>query len=210
MAKFDDRVERIRDRILDVPEVPGDLTQLHSPGAEKRGGQKTATQAAVLIGLVQRQNEISVLYTERSANLRAHSGQVSFPGGRMDPTDRDVAHTALREAEEEIALNPAHAEIIGYMPNFFTHTNYLITPVVAAIYPKDPFVPNPGEVASVFELPLPMIASEASYEPQTLQGALGGEFKTWRINHAGPTVWGMTAHLTRLFRDRALHEGEDW
>jgi len=209
VAKTDDRVERIRARILDVPEETGDLAELHSPFAVERGGPDKATRAAVLIGLVHRQDAISVLYTQRSANLRSHSGQVSFPGGRMDATDRDSAHTALREAEEEIALNPTQAEIIGYLPNFFTHTNYLITPVVAAIYPQQSFVPNPSEVASVFELPLPMIADDSSYVSEVLREP-GRRFKTWRIGHAGPTVWGMTAHLTREFRDLALHEGERW
>lgn len=209
MAISDDRIERIRARILQAPEPPGDLSRFNAPGAVARGGREQVTQAAVLIGLVQRRDDISVLYTERSAKLRAHSGQVSFPGGRMDDTDRDVAHTALREAEEEVALNPSHAEILGYMPNFFSHTNYLITPVVAAVYPDDPFVPNPGEVASVFELPLPMIADEKSYAPEVLTGS-GQKFNTWRIGHAGPTVWGMTAFLTRQFRDRALHDGDVW
>lgn len=206
----DDRIARIRARLLELPEPAGDLSQYSVDMPIHVGDDARLTKhAAVLIALVQRDADISVLYTERASGMRVHSGQVAFPGGKADPTDRDIAHTALREAEEEVALVADDAQIIGYLPNFFAQSNYLITPVVARVQPRTPFVPNPGEVESIFELPLRHIANGASYQSEIL-GRNGYQFHTWRMAHEGPTVWGMTAYLTRRFRDTALHEGEDW
>lgn len=205
----DDRIERVGSRLLDLPEPAGDLSRFKPTVDLDNGSARPTRHAAVLIALVQRDDDISVLYTERSAALRAHSGQVAFPGGTVDETDRDIAHTALREANEEVAMDASDAQIIGYMPNVFAQSNFLVTPVVAVVRPRAPFVMNPDEVETIFELPLGHIADAASYEPQTL-GNEKFKFRTWRIAHTGPTVWGLTAFMTRSFRDRVLHEGEDW
>jgi 8-oxo-dGTP pyrophosphatase MutT (NUDIX family) len=159
--------------------------------------------AAVLIGLVERPEGHAVLYTQRSATLRNHSGQIAFPGGKIDPEDADAAAAALREASEEVALSPPEAQILGYLPNYYTGTNYLITPVVAAIRPTRPFLPNPGEVDFVFEVPLDLLLRGESYH--TLRLTRGGvEHTTWQINYDGRRIWGITANLTRRFFDLAL------
>lgn len=162
--------------------------------------------AAVLIALVRRPEGHTVLYTERSSDLRSHSGQVAFPGGKIDPADAGAAAAALREAQEEVGLAPHEAEILGYMPPYFTGTNYLITPVVAEVHPSGPFVPNPGEVHSVFEVPLTRILDARTYGRFRISRA-GQEHSTWQIDHEGHTIWGITANLTRQFRDLVL--GED-
>lgn len=161
--------------------------------------------AAVLIALVRRPEGHTVLYTERSPDLRAHSGQVAFPGGKVDREDAGVAAAALREANEEVGMAPGDARILGYMPTYYTGTNYLITPVVAEVDPSGPFVPNPGEVHSVFEVPLSRILDAASYGRFRIKRA-GKEHLTWQIDHDGHLIWGITANLTRTFRSLALGE----
>lgn len=159
--------------------------------------------AAVLIALVRRAEGLSVLYTERSPDLRAHSGQIAFPGGKVDPTDIDAADAALREAWEEVALQREDARVLGYLPLYYTGTNYLITPVVAAVEPTAPFLPNPGEVRSVFEVPLAYLQNPASYSTYRIDRN-GRQHSTWRIEHGGLVIWGITANLTRHFHDLAL------
>lgn len=156
--------------------------------------------AAVLIALVRRPEGLTVLYTERSPDLRAHSGQVAFPGGKVDAGDADVAAAALREAHEEVGMARSDARILGYMPTYYTGTNYLITPVVAEVHPSGPFVPNPGEVHSVFEVPLRRLVDPASFGEFRISRN-GKEHRTWQIDHDGHRIWGITANLTRLFAD---------
>lgn len=161
--------------------------------------------AAVLIALIRRPEGRTVLYTERSPDLRAHSGQVAFPGGKVDAGDVDVTAAALREAFEEVGLERDDATVIGFMPTYFTGTNYLITPVVATVEPSGPFVPNPGEVHSVFEVPLQRILSPESYGEFRITRN-GKEHRSWQIDHDGHRIWGITANLTRRFRDLVMHE----
>ena len=164
--------------------------------------------AAVLIALVRRSSGYTVLYTERAGSLRKHSGQVAFPGGRIDAEDQDAGYAALREANEEVALHPADAEILGYMPYYYTGTNYFITPVVAIVDPRAPFVPNPGEVDAVFEVPLQLLIDERSYGTFRVHHR-GQERQSWQIDHDGHRIWGITANLTRRFRDMVLTGGAE-
>lgn len=161
--------------------------------------------AAVLIALVRRIEGLSVLYTERSPDLRAHSGQIAFPGGKVDASDASVAAAALREAWEEVGLVGEDARILGYLPLYYTGTNYLITPVVALVDPSGPFVPNPGEVRSVFEVPLDYLMAPNSFTTFHIKRG-GREHSTWQIEHGGLVIWGITANLTRRFFDTALRE----
>jgi 8-oxo-dGTP pyrophosphatase MutT (NUDIX family) len=156
--------------------------------------------AAVLIGLIERPEGSTVLYTRRSADLRAHSGQVAFPGGKIDPTDIDAGDAALREAFEEVGLLRHEARILGYMPTYFTGTNYLITPVVANVRPTRPFVPNPREVDAVFEVPLARLLSGDAFARIDVTRN-GRSHETWTIDHEGHRIWGITANLTRRFHD---------
>ncbi|MBJ3783352.1 CoA pyrophosphatase [Devosia sediminis] len=167
--------------------------------------ERPPVPAAVLIALVRRPEGHTVLYTERSPDLRAHSGQVAFPGGKIDRTDAGPAAAALREAHEEVGMEPGDATVLGYMPSYYTGTNYLITPVVAEVTPSGPFVPNPGEVHSVFEVPLSRILAVDTYGRFRISRG-GKEHSTWQIDHDGHVIWGITANLTRQFRDRIMGE----
>jgi 8-oxo-dGTP pyrophosphatase MutT (NUDIX family) len=201
LAGSDDLIGRIESRLLRRPEVPD--AGLKPDWQPEKPFERPPVDAAVLIGLVRRATGLSVLYTERSPDLRSHSGQIAFPGGKIDPTDIDAGAAALREANEEVGLDAADARILGFMPPYFTGSNYMITPVVALIEPSGPFVPNPGEVKSVFEVPLEWLMDDRNYGTYRISRA-GVEHTTWQIAHGDLVIWGITANLTRRFHDMAL------
>jgi 8-oxo-dGTP pyrophosphatase MutT (NUDIX family) len=203
----DELIDRIGRRLLAVPEVLEGGAPFLPDWQPEVPHDRPPVPAAVLIALVRRPEGYTVLYTERSPDLRAHSGQVAFPGGKIDPTDSGPGAAALREAWEEVGMEPGDAPILGYMPHYYTGTNYLITPVVAEVVPHNRFVANPGEVDALFEVPLRRIAEETSFATFRVNRR-GVEHTTWQIDHEGHRIWGITANLTRRFRDLAL-AGED-
>ncbi|WP_051332317.1 CoA pyrophosphatase [Cucumibacter marinus] len=207
MAEWDEDIERIAGRLLAAPQ-PRDETDTREFGPTPPFNRHRPTlDAAVLIALIRREDDLHVVYTERSADLRSHSGQISFPGGKIDPGDEDAAAAAVREAEEEIAMRPSDARVIGFLPNYLTGTNYHITPVVADVSPTAPFRANPEEVAGFFEVPLAHLREPENYRRHVFHPG-GREVKTWRIDFGEHAIWGITAHLTRLFRQMAL-EADD-
>ncbi|MDB5589237.1 MAG: CoA pyrophosphatase [Devosia sp.] len=198
-------IDRIAARLLSAPPALAEARNLVPDWTPPQPFDRPPVAAAVLIAIVARPEGHTVLYTERSPDLRSHSGQVAFPGGKIDPDDLDAADAALREAHEEVGMERADATVLGFMPTYFTGTNYLITPVVATVIPSRPFVPNPGEVHSVFEVPLARILNAASYAQFRFERG-GRSGQTWQIDHDGHRIWGITANLTRLFRDLAYDE----
>jgi 8-oxo-dGTP pyrophosphatase MutT (NUDIX family) len=124
-------------------------------------------RAAVLVGLVDRGQGWSVLLTLRSADLADHAGQISFPGGRIEPEDPDAIHAALREAEEEIGLPMNHVETVGRLDTWLTGTGFEITPIVGLVRPPDAYVPDPIEVAEIFEVPLDFILDPRNHQRRT-------------------------------------------
>lgn len=203
MAVSQDLIGRIEARLLRRPEEAGQEAELTPDWQPDVPFDRPPVPAAVLIGLVRRPAGLSVLYTERSPELRSHSGQIAFPGGKIDAGDADAADAALREAWEEVELDRADARVLGYMPRYFTGSNYLITPVVAVVEPRRPFVPNPAEVRAVFEVPLDWLMNLRNYGTYRIRRD-GREFTTPQIRHGDFTIWGITANLTRRFHDLAL------
>jgi 8-oxo-dGTP pyrophosphatase MutT (NUDIX family) len=202
LSADDQLIARIASRLLAAPEaIPSG--QLQPDWVPDVPPVRPPVPAAVLIGLIRRPEGVSILYTERSPDLRSHSGQIAFPGGKIDPEDAGPGAAAIREAGEEVAMQAGDARILGYMPLYYTGTNYLITPVVAEVVPGGPFVPNPGEVRSVFEVPLSYLMEPGSYSTFRIQRG-GKEHSTWQITHSGLVIWGITANLTRRFHDLAL------
>ena len=154
--------------------------------------------AAVLVSFLQGR-ERGVLLTKRTAHLAKHPGQVSFPGGRIDPGDGSPEAAALREAQEEIGLDPAHVDIAGRLGDYVTGTGYRITPVVALL-PKGAelddlaLVPSPDEVAEVFALPLSVLLDPAA--PQRRRAHYRGRWREfWVWPHPDHYVWGATAAI---------------
>jgi 8-oxo-dGTP pyrophosphatase MutT (NUDIX family) len=201
----DELIEKIRLRLLASPQA-AEVTATLAPDWMPEGGfSGPPRDAAVLIAIVRRGDVLSVLYTERSPELRSHSGQIAFPGGKIDPEDDGPGAAALREAEEEVGLAREDARILGYLPAYFTGSNYLITPVVAEVRPSRDFVPNPGEVKSVFEVPLSRISSEAGFGTFHIRRK-DQEHTTWQIAHGKLVIWGITANLTRRFYELVLKD----
>lgn len=169
---------------------------------ERRFVDRDPVAAAVLVPLVMREG-LSLLLTERGRHLSTHSGQIAFPGGRSDDTDRDPVHTALREAEEEIGLAASHVEVLGTLPVYVTGSAYRVTPVVALVRPGFELRPNPDEVADVFEVPLHFLMNPANHRRHKVD--LGGGERQWLSmpwvdeRRAERFIWGATAGMLRNF-----------
>ena len=156
----------------------------------------TVRTAAVLIGLVERPDGLTLLLTQRTAGLRDHAGQVAFPGGKMDPDDASPAATALREANEEIGLPADRVEVLGYLDAYLTRTGFRIVPVIARVTPPFEMVLNPAEVVEAFETPFAFLMSEANH--QLLERSWQG--RTWQFyafEHGDRRIWGITAGMIR-------------
>lgn len=151
------------------------------------------TPAAVLIPVIARP-EPTLLLTLRHGGLRRHAGQVAFPGGRVDATDADAVAAALREAQEETALDPRHVELLGAIDGYRTGTGYDVTPVVGIIPPDLPLVPAADEVESLFEIPLATALDPARHLRRS--GEWQGRVRTYYVIDAGPhLIWGATAGM---------------
>ena len=157
-------------------------------------GDEELTPASVLFPIVLRETGPSVLLTQRTEDLRDHPGQISFPGGRVEPEDASPAHTALREAREEIGLLEHHVEVIGYLPEYRTITGYRIMPVVAFVRPPFALHPDSREVAEVFEVPLSFLLDSANHKRHTIQ--LQGKVRDFfAVPYGDRFIWGATAGI---------------
>ncbi len=171
--------------------------------AEPKFSDRVPAHAAVLIALVLRE-EVTVLLTQRTAHLSTHSGQIAFPGGKVDDTDVDATAAALREAREEIGLAAHYVEVLGTLPTYTTGSAYIVTPVVALVHPGFSLAPNPDEVADVFEVPLGFLMNPGNHRRHKLEWQ--GEQREWlSIPYHDATgerfIWGATAGMLRnLYR----------
>jgi 8-oxo-dGTP pyrophosphatase MutT (NUDIX family) len=161
--------------------------------------RKVPVPASVLVPLVMR-SELMVLLTHRTAHLSSHSGQVAFPGGKADPGDANAIATALREAQEEIGLVADAVEVIGTMPTYTTGSAFVVTPVVALVDPLATFLPNPHEVAQVFEVPLAFLMNPAHHRRHRVEWE--GAQREWlsmpyHDGHNEHFIWGATAGMLR-------------
>ncbi len=154
--------------------------------------------AAVLVPLVAHAGEPSLLLTLRTAHLHDHAGQVSFPGGRVDPEDSDAIATALRETEEEIGLARKHIEVIGSLPDYQTGTGFTVTPVVALVHPPFELAADTFEVAEIFEVPLSFLMNGANHELRSAEMPnRPGRRSFYAMPYGDYFIWGATAAMLR-------------
>ena len=162
----------------------------------KRQAAGKVTRAAVLIPLLLKNDGISVLLTQRTDHLHDHAGQISFPGGRMDPGDSDPTDTALRESQEEIGLDPQGVEIIGHLPQYLTVSGYSVTPVVALVKPQAEYALDAFEVADIFEVPLHFLMDPANHQVRVWESDQGGR-RFYSMPYENRFIWGATAGMLR-------------
>jgi len=161
--------------------------------------------AAVLVLVYEHHGRHHVVFQKRTEHLRDHAGQISFPGGRAEEIDADAVHTALREAEEEVGLAPAHVDVIGMLPVYTTVTGFHVTPVVALVRPGFTLAIDSFEVAEAFEVPLAFLMDPAHHRRHAFE--FGGERRQflsmpWQgVDAAGQPreyfIWGATAAMLR-------------
>jgi len=150
--------------------------------------------AAVLVPVVRREKELTVLFTRRTAHLHDHAGQISFPGGRTEPGDAGAAETAMRETREEIGLAAERVEVIGELPQYVTVTGYRVTPVVGLVTPPLDLRPDDFEVAEVFEAPLAFLLDPANHQRNHVLFD-GRERYYYAIPYQTHYIWGATAGM---------------
>jgi 8-oxo-dGTP pyrophosphatase MutT (NUDIX family) len=163
--------------------------------------------AAVLVPLIDRPEGLTVLLTQRASQLAKHAAQIAFPGGRLDDSDPDVASAALREAREEIGLDPACVNVFGYLPDHLVISGYRVTPVLSLVSPPLALTLNPAEVADVFEMPMSHVFDRANHKAR-LRRVGDEDMLLYDIPWQQQNIWGATAGML-LTLVRMVEEGPD-
>jgi 8-oxo-dGTP pyrophosphatase MutT (NUDIX family) len=165
---------------------------------QNEAGRQTLKPAAVLLLVVNHAQAPAVLFTQRTAHLADHAGQIALPGGRRDASDATPERTALREAEEEVGIASDRVQILGRLPEYRTSTGFAVTPVVGWAEPPMTYRPDPHEVADVFEVPLAFLLDERNhrYESAFFKGRLR---HYWAMPYGERFIWGATAGMLVTF-----------
>ena len=172
-----------------------------NPGHPRVTGLRNLRDAAVLIPVVDHGAEASVILTKRSEKLTSHSGQVAFPGGRIDATDASAEAAALREAEEEIGLDPGHVEVVARMPDYVAGSGYRIVPVLGIVRSGFTLARNPDEVDVIFEVPLRFLMNPANHARESLE--FNKQLWTYYdMAYGKQRIWGVTAGIIRTLYER--------
>jgi 8-oxo-dGTP pyrophosphatase MutT (NUDIX family) len=152
--------------------------------------------AAVLVPLVMRKGGLQLILTKRAGHLNAHAGQIAFPGGRVEASDADFGAAALREAHEEIGLDPRLVTLIGMSDAYETVTRFAVTPVVGLVEPYATFEAEPSEVDAIFEVPFAFVMDTANHQPQS-RTYNGVERQFYAMPYGEHYIWGATAGMLR-------------
>ncbi|MGV6806980.1 MAG: CoA pyrophosphatase [bacterium] len=162
--------------------------------------------AAVLIPIVKKMSSPTIVLTKRAEHLNSHSGQVAFPGGKLEPQDADLMQTALRETHEEIDLHPTAVEVISELPPYYTHTYQGVVPFVGLVEPEYQFYANPDELDAVFEVPVEFLANPENLTrfPYRIDGM---EYGLPCYRYHGFTIWGFTLAILVGFLNYTLNAG---
>lgn len=177
----------------------GDFTL--NPDFHKWVMSKAVKDAAILMPMVERDGEISLLLTKRADKLNAHSGQIAFPGGKIDAGDEGPEAAALREAEEEVGLANHHVEVLGRLPDYYTGSGYKIAPILGIMNADALVEANPDEVDYIFEVPLSFLMNPKNhiYGSREFEGK---ERFFLEMPFEGHYIWGITAGMIHVLYDR--------
>lgn len=160
--------------------------------------------AAVLVPVVDRGDEATVLLTQRSSKLRQHAGQVAFPGGRIDPDDETPEAAALREAEEEVGLDASFVEIVGRLPFYYTGSGYRVLPILSVVKPGFLLTINEDEVDDAFEVPLSFLMNTENHQ-RASRFWMNQKRHFLRMPYQQYNIWGVTAGIIRMLYERLYH-----
>jgi len=163
-------------------------------GAGAPGVSLKRTSAAVLVPILPKHDELTVLLTKRTKDLDKHPGQVAFPGGRMEQSDADVVEAALREAEEEVGISPDRVDVLGCLDPYLTITGFEVVPVVGLVPPPHAFHPEPTEVAGIFEVPLNFLMNPANHQ-KVRRKVKGLDRAYYAMPYESHYIWGATAGM---------------
>lgn len=158
-----------------------------------------AVPAAVLVPLFLKEGEYHLLFTKRTSNMTHHSGEISFPGGVVEPQDRDREETALRETFEELGIPPEDVEVLGVLDDFRSIHDYLVTPVVGLVEREAPLAVNPREIERVIEVPLAHLFEEGVLTVEHWPPWKEGERPVYFYSYQGDEIWGLTARILKQF-----------
>ena len=185
--------------LAEPPSGPATGEQVLNPGlfADESGFR----DAAVLVPLIAHETGLTALLTLRTPDLAVHGGQIAFPGGKIDPSDENPAAAALREAREEVGLDPAGVTIVGYLDRYLTGTGYRITPVVGRVAPDPMLALNPQEVQEAFEVPLTFLMDPRNHRRGS-RVFRGRERHFYEMPFEGRYIWGITAGIIRGLYER--------
>jgi 8-oxo-dGTP pyrophosphatase MutT (NUDIX family) len=200
----DDLRERILRRFADS-QPRHELADWRLLGVDAERSQRLAKHfppnpvaAAVLMPIVDRPEGMTMLLTQRASHLARHAAQISFPGGRVEQDDRDIASAALREAHEEIGLDPARVRVFGYLPDHLVISGFRVTPVLGLVAPPFSLELNPAEVAGIFEVPLSHVLDSANHKAR-LRRVGDEDMLLYDIPWEGQNIWGATAGMLLTF-----------
>ncbi len=199
----------IRERMADTQMPDDPLAVVMPPGSRewpedlRRKMCENLKPAGVLIPIVEHEDDLSVLLTQRSTGLKNHAGQVSFPGGRMESADADITQTALRETHEEVGIEPDRVDIAGYLPPMLTVTGYAVTPIVGFVAPAISLTLDRSEVELAFEVPLSFLMDENNQQSSQRE-VRGVIVPIIEFNYDHQRIWGVTANILVELRNILL------
>ncbi len=207
-------LDGLRARLIENLDPAADWTPERGPARSDydlnpgwRPPKATLNAAAVLVPIIATSDGVSVLMTRRADTLASHTGQIAFPGGRLDPGETAL-DAALREAWEEVALDPADVEVLGLGDAYQSGTGFLITPVIGWLVRRPHTTPSPDEVAEVFEIPWDFLMDLSNHRRDSLERD-GLQRWFWAVPYGERYVWGVTAGIIRGLRARLYGDEPD-